>query len=667
MTPDSALDAPALMPAPTAPTAARSDIQITRRIACPPSRVWRALTDPEESAMWFAEVQVEPAQSGRFRAEWFDGDCAVGRVIAYEPHVRLVTTWHWQGVGAETTLAFDMHADDDGRATIVTFTHSGTDAAERHDYELGWTYYAARLADLCEERGVTQPKLTDYPSAIEMAIDLPVPPERVWQAITRDAELDRWFTRAHVEARVGGDVQFYGMCTGRLLERGRVTECDAPSRIALTWVEPGWPGETTLAFTLTPSGKNATRLTLTHGGWESLPVAMARSERRAKTCWRDALADLRAYLALARTAVPSDGFRRTHAIPTSAERVWSLLTHADAVAQWITMPDRALAHAALEPVVGGEVRIEHPDGDALLGRVTRVEPRAHMTWVVRSAGLGPEMTFAFDITPEASGEVFGVRVACTGRGCELETDRRAWDRRASVWMMQLYELATGEDLTRIESTHAEAIELTADIPTDPQHVFAALTRRESVVAWMCDRCEMDAVYGGAVSFETTVDDRTVTESGRVIEYRVGERLAYALEEADAGWGAPIVVTFDLRTVSGQTRLRLRASGWNALPLPLRDAARARAAQMWRQRLAALRDSAPQPTVAKPAAPAKPAVSRATDQRFGAETRGLVKPKRTEGARARPRQDRYTGTPKAKAKPKAKASARTVTSKKRRDS
>lgn len=82
---------------------------------------------------------------------------------------------------------------------------------------------------------------------------LPHPQERVWRAVTEPQELARWFVVAEVpwtpvageEFEAGGDT-------------GRITELDAPRKLAWEW------GAERYSFELTADGDDATTLVFTH-------------------------------------------------------------------------------------------------------------------------------------------------------------------------------------------------------------------------------------------------------------------------------------------------------------------------------------------------------------------------------------------------------------------
>ena len=101
------------------------EIRIERQFDAPPSRVWRALTDPRALAEWLMENDFEPRVGHKFRfrtkpeAEW-NGvvDC---EVLELDEPRRLA--WAWRGNRLDTRVTFTLMAADGG--TRLTLEHTG--------------------------------------------------------------------------------------------------------------------------------------------------------------------------------------------------------------------------------------------------------------------------------------------------------------------------------------------------------------------------------------------------------------------------------------------------------------------------------------------------------------------------------------------------------------
>jgi uncharacterized protein YndB with AHSA1/START domain len=138
---------------------------------------------------------------------------------------------------------------------------------------------------------------------IERTIELPHPPERVWQALTEPAELSRWFSdRVHLDPRDGGEIMLEWDEFGRA---GGVIEIfEPPYRFAFRWRAHGVPEEEPLAlenstlvtFTLIPT-LEGTRLELVETGFASLPESVrAQAYGENVSGWQAELDELVVYL-----------------------------------------------------------------------------------------------------------------------------------------------------------------------------------------------------------------------------------------------------------------------------------------------------------------------------------------------------------------------------------
>jgi uncharacterized protein YndB with AHSA1/START domain len=71
--------------------------------------------------------------------------------------------------------------------------------------------------------------------AVERTVDLPAPPEEVWEAVTDAEQLSRWFADdVELDARPGGRGRFVD---GDEARRARVDEVEPARRLAFRW----WP------------------------------------------------------------------------------------------------------------------------------------------------------------------------------------------------------------------------------------------------------------------------------------------------------------------------------------------------------------------------------------------------------------------------------------------
>lgn len=142
-------------------------LQIVRRFAAPPERVWQACTRPELLRQWFSPklfhdcvVEADVRVGGRFffRMTGEPGTFAAEGVYREvdEPR-RLVHSWTWVESppdqppdGATSLVTFELEVDGEG--TRLTLTHEGLPDQEQADsHEEGWNETLEKLAKLIGE------------------------------------------------------------------------------------------------------------------------------------------------------------------------------------------------------------------------------------------------------------------------------------------------------------------------------------------------------------------------------------------------------------------------------------------------------------------------------------------------------------------------------------
>lgn len=99
-------------------------LELTRELPVPPDRVWKALTDPQELALWFpdqAEVDVRPGGRGWF--VWKDHGRKAVRFELVEPPHRLCWRWSLESnvavdIGTTTRIEWTLTKRHDGGTTL---------------------------------------------------------------------------------------------------------------------------------------------------------------------------------------------------------------------------------------------------------------------------------------------------------------------------------------------------------------------------------------------------------------------------------------------------------------------------------------------------------------------------------------------------------------------
>jgi uncharacterized protein YndB with AHSA1/START domain len=98
-----------------------NSIELDQFIARSPAKVWRALTEPELLARWWAEGDIKPVVGHRFTLDmgaWGQQPC---EILEAEPEKLLRYTFAEQDL--DTTITFRLEPEGDG--TRLFFTHAG--------------------------------------------------------------------------------------------------------------------------------------------------------------------------------------------------------------------------------------------------------------------------------------------------------------------------------------------------------------------------------------------------------------------------------------------------------------------------------------------------------------------------------------------------------------
>ena len=123
-------------------------IHLERRIAAPPSAVFRYLTESDLWSRWQGEsADLEPTPGGRFQVTMGEGQVVEGEFVAVEPDRRIVVTWGWQQhprmPPGTSTVEFELAPDGDG--TLVRLTHRDIPADDVPIHRAGWDMFLPRL------------------------------------------------------------------------------------------------------------------------------------------------------------------------------------------------------------------------------------------------------------------------------------------------------------------------------------------------------------------------------------------------------------------------------------------------------------------------------------------------------------------------------------------
>lgn len=143
----------------------------------------------------------------------------------------------------------------------------------------------------------------NHPDKIERELFLPVPIDRVWQAISTPAGLSKWFSnQANFEPVAGSELLFVWHEYGT--SHGRIETVEPPTRFAYRWQahgvdesEPLTPENSTLVTFNLAEETGGTRLTLVETGFAGLnPAIREKSLQENTSGWRTELQELANYL-----------------------------------------------------------------------------------------------------------------------------------------------------------------------------------------------------------------------------------------------------------------------------------------------------------------------------------------------------------------------------------
>jgi uncharacterized protein YndB with AHSA1/START domain len=128
-------------------------------IAAPPADVWRALTEGEELARWFAvAAEVVPGEGGCWKVSWDESPLMeLGRFVVWQPdkHLRLGSSGDRDDHYSKLVQDFELVALDGGTRTLLRVVTSGfgSDASWDDEFEgtkNGWAVFVRNLRHYLE-------------------------------------------------------------------------------------------------------------------------------------------------------------------------------------------------------------------------------------------------------------------------------------------------------------------------------------------------------------------------------------------------------------------------------------------------------------------------------------------------------------------------------------
>ncbi|MEK2644256.1 SRPBCC family protein [Bdellovibrio sp. BCCA] len=132
-------------------------IQKSITLHAEPSKIWEALTTPEELSEWWNDgVVIEPEIGGLFKEPWVDSEgvaqVATGKILEAREKEELKFTWHEKDWPVEWETECSFKIDDNGEERVLTVTHDGwehlpEDKRENviKDFETAWAIHLKEL------------------------------------------------------------------------------------------------------------------------------------------------------------------------------------------------------------------------------------------------------------------------------------------------------------------------------------------------------------------------------------------------------------------------------------------------------------------------------------------------------------------------------------------
>lgn len=130
----------------------RWQLTFTRRLAHPPEKVWRAITEPEHLTRWFpSDIEGERAAGSKLRFPFREeeGPTEDGAMLVFEPPRLMELTW------GDEVLRFELASDGDG--TTLTFVNTFDELGKAARDAAGWHVCLDALVHLVAGDGQAAP------------------------------------------------------------------------------------------------------------------------------------------------------------------------------------------------------------------------------------------------------------------------------------------------------------------------------------------------------------------------------------------------------------------------------------------------------------------------------------------------------------------------------
>ena len=208
-------------------TSGTRDIELAVEIAAPIDAVWRAITDGEAVANWFAPIaSAQPGEGGHLTVSWEAGAEWTSWITAWDPcrHLRLVDQLPDEAGENPAVMALDYRLTDLGDSTRLDLVNSGLSAAPDWDdtfrmMQNGWRFFLWNLKHFLERHPGTRRTMIS---------------ERPWVTGSREEVWDRVFGKKGLVDTIatgaypGTGDRFRCVLDGAGALEGTVALCDRP-------------------------------------------------------------------------------------------------------------------------------------------------------------------------------------------------------------------------------------------------------------------------------------------------------------------------------------------------------------------------------------------------------------------------------------------------------
>lgn len=276
----------------------RSVLRMERRLAHPPEKVWRAVTDPAELRQWFpAEMEMDFRVGGKITFVFAGDEAPPTNGVITELDPPRVFGYSWD----RSELRWELQADGDG--CLLVFTQVFDDRAGAASFAAGWVGCLDVLEQILDGRPPEPPgrmvaeheafvatfgldegvaETTPDGWRVRFERQLVQPAEVAWATLTGPAD----------NLAVGEAVP--DAATVPEFRAGAVTAVQRPSLLEYEWLADGTAAGL-VRWELGEGTGHGARLVLVQTG----PAALADAQSTALAAWRARIEQLAAQLAAA--------------------------------------------------------------------------------------------------------------------------------------------------------------------------------------------------------------------------------------------------------------------------------------------------------------------------------------------------------------------------------